>query len=152
MAPLWRNKVALDAAADMESGESLSFAGLLSIQDQQPGNQDCQMTKKKKKKKQDDEEFEFSCTVGEPAGSGRLLPLFGVSISAGNGTEKTAAVDIVLICSEKKQPARSNTVEGRKAGEKKKKRRSFGGRMFRSLFSPCKECRAQNSIVKVAVS
>ncbi|CAL1398017.1 unnamed protein product [Linum trigynum] len=150
MAPLRRNKVALDAAADSESRKSLSFAGLLSIQDQQPGNQDCQMNKKTTKKKQLDEEFEFS-TVGEPAGGGRNPSNVPVSISAGTATQKPAAVDIVLICSDKKPPPQKSNTNERKVGEKNKKKRSSGRSVFRSFLSPCQDCRTQNSVVQVAV-
>ncbi|CAN1807197.1 hypothetical protein LINPERHAP1_LOCUS24946 [Linum perenne] len=135
MAPPGKNKVALDVAADRETGESLSFAGFITVQDQEQKSYPKQMNKL-------DEEFEFSCTV--PAGrnlgnvqkSGQVVQHQRMQAKV---TQKRAADDAGRKVLDKLDRRERNQA---------KQKRSVGKRIFKSFFSPCRECHLQNSVIQ----
>ncbi|XVE51373.1 hypothetical protein DITRI_Ditri02bG0035000 [Diplodiscus trichospermus] len=161
-----QNKISMDVAADSSSLDSLSFAGLLCIQDQQSkspnrtGYQD----------NTDDQEFEFvSGTLGksphnlkenshpdmlENSDNHHLLPLELLLKSAQSeaankpGYKKSRPPSLgshanqTIVSHETNEEAK-NQVKRKQAAS-----RSFGQKLFQSFVSPCRECHAVRPTMK----
>ncbi|KAG2687654.1 hypothetical protein I3843_09G062500 [Carya illinoinensis] len=136
MATHLQNKISVDVAADNGSSDSLSFAGFVSIQDQQsksPPDISAKQIKKTQK-------FEFCHT--------------GPGVTATDSIKYSKA-DLLI-------PMRSDDREGgmsisdkpnHKVRNKAKKEctaasSSFGLKLFQSFLSPCRQCQADTPTVK----
>ncbi|CAA2983950.1 Hypothetical predicted protein [Olea europaea subsp. europaea] len=148
--------MAQDVNADIASSESLSFTGLVCIQDQDPQNQlrksflipDAKMLK-------NEHEFEFrrnksSTTIGS------LINEFSADKSFSDGqanqSQVTKHIDLEAMLSPIQSHRRRSDVnqsEFRNSNRKQitevnketnEKRNSFSQRFFQSLVSPCRDC------------
>ncbi|KAF3451447.1 hypothetical protein FNV43_RR07542 [Rhamnella rubrinervis] len=161
--------MSVDVAADSASLDSLSFAGLVCIQDQQRKSPPTNNTAKQIHKQ--DPEFEFSrsrpqSTTSSPTKSpptdlfisnGQLLPQSyppqpkkhqvinqqhgrGLVPSTHPHCERSSGTKV----SDRQYQEQRKQVKEKHAAPKS----SFGWELFKSFVSPCRKCQAANSIVK----
>ncbi|KAM1792985.1 hypothetical protein ACFX12_036782 [Malus domestica] len=169
MAARLQNKITVDAAADSNSLDSLSFAGLICVQDQQskclpPTNKANQIHKQ-------DTEFEFSHTesiVTDPIkhypadlliSNGQIVP----KATAFESTQRLKTDQLSIngpVRATRTRNKRSSETNGgtevyakpipesrnQEKKEKPESRSSLGKKIFKSFFFPCKECQVAKPI------
>lgn len=171
-----QNKISMDVAADSSSpdSDSLSFAGLVCIQDQQSKSS----TERVYLNNKDDQEFEF--VSGTPSTSPHSLkknchpdmiipnshlplkfllksaqatnkPCYKQSGASSLGSSRNTPID--NHADHTKVSHKSNQ-EGKNQVRKNQTatRPSFGQKLFQSFVSPCRECRAVKPTVKAHVA
>ncbi|CAA2954203.1 Hypothetical predicted protein [Olea europaea subsp. europaea] len=165
------NKMAPDVAADIASSESLSFAGLVCIQDQHPPNQ---LTKSlplplpipAAKMQNNEPEFEFGRSKSSSK-LGNLINDFSTDKSFSdsqvlpqvkvhaNQSQVSNRVDLEAMLSPIQSHRRSDVNQSKfrnsnkkqimevkyKTNEKCPSRQSFSQRFFQSFATPCRDCR-----------
>lgn len=154
-----QNKITIDVAADSSSLESLSFAGLASIQDQ-PKKLRLNNTKQ-------DQDFEFDSTVRDPIQSspadilisnGQLLPhafLLQSKTQAELGNQSQFRGSSLRTHTNSKRSDQKNkgrpgySAEANQGKENKAKEKKVGFRLFQSFLSPCRTCHATEPTVRV---
>lgn len=142
MATHLQNKISVDVAADEGSADSLSFAGLICIQDQQ--------SKLPPIIKEDDPEFEFSHTRPHLTASDSikysppddLLVSNGRNESSSRGSSPATRgysrrPDGMKIKFKPNHEVRIQANTERTAASS-----GFGRKLFQSFFSPCRQCHA----------
>ncbi|KAJ4837556.1 hypothetical protein Tsubulata_046932 [Turnera subulata] len=172
MATYLQNKSSFDVSVDSTSSDSLSFAGLLSIQDLQSNIPPSNTTNQTKKQGPDLElngtkqtsaaqSMNKNPTADMSISSGQLqLQAFLYSSQQTNMTNKPVPEDET--CSNNKRLTDDNT-DGTKISQRTthKERNqaktrnagsdsSFGQKIFHTFFSPCRECHAQEPAVRDA--
>lgn len=170
MATKLRNKISKDAAAENSSAESLSFAGLVCIQDQQ--SQSPNISAKKINKQ--DPEFEFGRTRPDlnatdpikyfPAdlliSDDKIQPEAFLLQSKRSHLITQSSQDSLPATRSSSRRSSANT-SGMKVSDKPNhmvnnqenrhtaERSSFGRRLFQTFLSPCRQCHAITPTVKV---
>lgn len=151
MATHLQNKISVDVAADKGSAESLSFAGLICIQDQQSKSPPIISTNHIKK---DDQEFEFSHTRPHLTATDPIK-YSPPDLLVSNGRNESCIVTQSPRGSLPATRGRSRRPGGMKVTFKQNdevriqanKERTvassgFGRKLFQSFVSPCRQCRA----------
>lgn len=142
-----QNKITVDLAADNSSLDSLSFAGLASIQDQ-PKRLPVKTTKQ-------DQDFEFDSTVRDPIRSspadilisnGQLLPHAFLLQSK---TQAEMAQTNSKRSDQKSRGRPGYLSEANQGKRNKAKEKKVGFRVFQSFLSPCRTCHATEPTVRV---
>ncbi|KZV53229.1 hypothetical protein F511_21486 [Dorcoceras hygrometricum] len=128
-------KMSPDSTAEVASSESLSFAGLVCIQDQLSNP-----VKQSYKVKEQEPEFEFSSTGLFP--SGQHLPHEAAAVLS-NQTRALKPVELEDFLS---PPIKGNR---RRAEHRNKRRKSFTQKIFQSFVKPCNNCRAVQTMPSV---
>ncbi|OMO65197.1 hypothetical protein COLO4_31435 [Corchorus olitorius] len=160
-----QNRISIDLASDSSSLDSLSFAGLVCIQDQQSKSPTDIVYQNNK----DDQEFEFVSGTQSRSPqnlqkncNGHLLPLefllksrqsqatneqdYKQSRTASLSSSKTPMDNHV---NHTKVSNRSNQkVKNQVKKESTAPRSSFGLKLFHSFVSPCRECSAASPTIK----
>ncbi|OWM91208.1 hypothetical protein CDL15_Pgr000152 [Punica granatum] len=153
-----QNKISVDIAADSSSLDSLSFAGLACIQDQQ--------RKPSLKNSKQDQDFEFVSTVSDPIHnstaniriSNGQLPLKANLLQSKNQSEmgnriSTRGSSLGTESNSKRlsQKNKGQTDDSAKAnqGERNKAKEEKVGKRVFWLFSPCRTCHATEPVVRV---
>lgn len=131
-------------AADFASSESLSFAGLVCIQDQREAPQ----------VQKQDHEFEFSCSnipvsiIGNPNKNLSADKLYSNSQTAPSkhqAPQKTGLGDLLSeIPAHRKRSDTKLISQVKKTATQKSsaERKSFGQKLFSSFSRPCRTCRS----------
>lgn len=159
-----QNKISVDVAADSESLDSLSFAGLVCIQDQQRNSLPTNNTAKQIHKQ--DPEFEFSQSISQSTTSsttknpspdlfisnGQLLPQSYQSRSKKhqviNQQHGRGSVPATRTLSERLSGTEVSAKQYQEQRKQVKEKHAAPKSWFKSFVSPCRECQAANSTVR----
>ncbi len=173
MATQRQNKISVDVAADYNSADSLSFAGLVCIQDQQSNSPTINTNQISKQ----DTEFEFGRTRPDLAATDQIK-YFPADLSISDDRIRPEALllqskqsHVITWSSQGSLPATrsssrrsaDNTCSmkvsdkpNHKVNNQANKKRttessSCGRKLFQSFFSPCRQCRSITPTVKAHI-
>jgi hypothetical protein len=151
MATHLQNNISVDVAAGKGSDDSLSFAGLICIQDQQ--------SKLPPIIKEDDPEFEFSHTRPHLTASDSIKYSPPDDQLVSNGwNESSSRGSSLATCGRSRRPGgmkvtfkQNHEVRIQVNKERTAASSGFGWKLLQSFFSPCRQCPA-NAITPTAKS